>query len=148
MGDPIRIVLLTLALAAWPITAQSADDDTFDARTEAARAVVSAHLEAIGKDDAVAAFGYLAPNVKSHFPTPDIFLEYVREVFAPVYHVRYVEFRDSFETGNNIVVPVYVINDDNLTALAIYGLIRQPGGTWLISTCNLSSAPPLAEPPT
>jgi hypothetical protein len=148
MGDLIRIVSLALALAAAPIAAPLANDEgTPESRTLAARAVISAHLEALGQDDAITAYEHLAPNVREVFPTAAVFLKVVQHHYTPLYHVRYVEFRDGFETGNNIVVPVYVINEDDLTAIAIYGLQQQADGAWRITTCNLAGAPPLGEAP-
>ncbi len=139
----LRALALVLMLA---VPAHADESDTPDARRAAAHALLAEHLHALARDDAATAYAHLAPNLQAIFPTPGEFLDIVRSRFAPVYQPKRFEFREGFETGDHMVVPVYLVGRHDGTALAIYGLQRQENGDWRITACNLAGAPPLDSP--
>ena len=98
-------------------------------------------MEAFKRDDGEAAFAYAAPGIKSIFASPEIFMEMVRQQYAPVYRPQFVEFLEPFAIGDHFMQPLILTGENGVTVLARYSLRRQSSGDWRIIGVSLSPAP-------
>jgi hypothetical protein len=110
-----------------------------------ARALIERQFDALARDDAPGAYALAAPQIKTKFADPEVFLAMVRDNYAPVYRHRGVEFGEAEDDGDRISQVLTIVDNDNKVWKALYELARQPDGTWLISGCVLIRA---AETPT
>jgi len=141
----IAVILQLTALAsiaALPAEAQAdgiqVQDPAPDAVASAAiRGIISDQMAAFRRDDAAAAFAAASPFIQQKFGHPDLFLDLVRNAYAPVYRPRKVEFRDLVQTEAGLDQRVFVIGPDGRAYLAHYLMQRQPDGTWKINGCVL-----------
>jgi hypothetical protein len=117
-----------LSGAAGAQTAQSAPD---------ARAAISSQLDAFDRDDAASAYGLVTPDLKLTFTDPDSFMKLVRDHYAPVYRRRAVNFGDAKVDGDTIAITATLVDGDNQVWTALYELVRQADGQWLINSCRL-----------
>ena len=125
------LVAIFIALAS-PVRA--ADD------VAAAQAAISAQAEAFGRDDAATAYGYAAPAIHGLFPQPDVFMDMVRNGYAPVYRHKSFEFGEGQAAGGMIAQRVHIIDADGVAWEALYTLERQPDGSLKITGCTLLKA--------
>ncbi len=105
------------------------------------QAVIAAQMEAFKRDDGAAAFTFAAPSIKKLFTTPEIFMQMVRQQYAPVYRPAYVEYLEPLAIGNQFMQPLILTGENGVTVLARYSLRRQPSGDWRIIGVTLSPAP-------
>ncbi|WP_132249576.1 DUF4864 domain-containing protein [Methylobacterium segetis] len=130
--------ILCLVLAFLTLPALAADE----ASREAARAAITRQVEALGRDDAPAAYALAAPAIQALFPTPDVFIGMVRTNYGAIYrHRRFVfgEAREDGETGLSQDVAIQDAYGVDWTAS--YSLQRQADGEWRITGCRLTKAP-------
>lgn len=138
----VILQLTVLALAALPAGAQAdgiqVQDPAPDAAASASiRGIIRDQMAAFRRDDAAAAFADASPFIQQKFGHPDLFLDLVRNAYAPVYRPRKVEFRDLVQTEAGLDQRVFVIGPDGRAYLAHYLMQRQPDGTWKINGCVL-----------
>ena len=141
----IVVMLQITALAplvAWPAESQAdgapAPDSAPDATASASiRAIISDQMAAFRRDDAGAAFADASPFIQQKFGHPDLFLNLVRNAYAPVYRPRQVQFRDLVRTEAGLDQRVFVIGPDGQAYLAHYLMEQQPDGSWKINGCVL-----------
>ena len=126
----IEAVLLTAAL--WVATA-SAEELT----ANRSRAIVERQFEAFARDDAEAAYALADPEIKEKFVDADHFMAMVRELYAPVYRHRSVEFGAFEESGDEASLKATLVDDDSVEWTALYSFRRGENGDWLISGCIL-----------
>lgn len=150
IGDPALVPEKTMArfLAAFclllalgfgaSVRARAEPVSDLDAR--AARAVVSAQLEAFAKDDAKRAFSYAAPSIRAMFGTPERFLAMVRTGYPVVYRPAGVTFLIPLHVDGDLVQGVHLTDGAGALWLATYRLERQPDGTWRIAGCGVEPA--------
>jgi hypothetical protein len=134
-GARTRIVLalgLMFGLLAGPASAGDAS-----AGEQEARALIQRQLDAFSRDDAAAAYALAAPGLKTIFTDPDVFMRMVRGNYAPVYRHRSVDFGETDMQGDNVSQVLTIVDDDNVVWKALYKLVRQPDGAWLINGCVL-----------
>ncbi len=105
------------------------------------QAVIAAQMEAFKRDDGEAAFSFAAPAITEMFHTPEIFMEMVRQQYAPVYWPHYVEYLEPIAVGNQFMQPLILTGENGVTVLARYALSRQASGDWRIIGVTLSPAP-------
>lgn len=105
-----------------------------------AQAVISSQLEAIGRDDAAAAYSYAAPAIQGLFTRPDIFMSMVRQSYAPLVRPKRVEFGKSAVSDGKIAQHVHIVDSDGVAWEALYTLEQQPDGTVKITGCSLLRA--------
>ena len=130
-------LLLGLAFgASVPARAQPVSEA--DAR--AARAVVSAQLEAFAKDDATRAFSYAAPSIRAMFGTPERFLAMVRTGYPVVYRAAGVTFLIPLSDEGDLLQGVHLTDGAGTLWLATYRLERQADGSWRIAGCDVQPA--------
>ena len=128
------LVLLTALLIDLASPARAADD------IAAAQGVIRSQVEALGHDDAAAAYSFAAPAIKDMFPQAGIFLSMVQRSYAPVYRHRSFEFGEARAADGQIAQRVHIIDADGVPWEALYTLEHQPDGTLKISGCVLLKA--------
>ena len=97
-------------------------------------------VEALGREDAAAAFSYAAPALQNVFQQPDIFMAMVRGSYAPVYRHKSFEFGEARTSDGQIAQRVHIIDADGVPWEALYTLEQQPDGSLKISGCTLLKA--------
>jgi hypothetical protein len=130
----MRVLLLLVAFwIGFAVPARA--DDVADAQ-----GTIRSQAEAFGRDDAAAAYGYAAPAIQRLFPDPDIFLNMVRDGYAPVYRHKSFEFGEAQMADGIIAQKVHIVDADGVPWEALYTLQRQPDGSLKITGCSLLKA--------
>lgn len=106
----------------------------------AAQSVIRSQEQALGSDDAPGAYSFAAPAIKSLFPEPEIFMDMVRQGYAPVYRHRSFEFGEARTVDGKIAQVVHIIDAEGGAWDALYTLEREPDGSLKITGCVLSKA--------
>ncbi len=132
----MRALLVCLALIIGLVTPVAAGDDI-----AAARSTIQSQTDAIGRDDATAAYGFAAPSIQNIFPRPDIFLSMVRRSYAPIYRHKSFEFGEARTSDGQILQDVHIIDADGEAWEALYTLEQQPDGSLKIMGCVLKKPP-------
>lgn len=120
----------------------AAANDANDAN--AIRNTIESQLKAFLADDADQAYSFAAPNIKSLFPTADVFMSMVKRGYQPVYRPQSYLFGDLEDLGTRAVQFVEIIGPDGGAWTARYTLERQSDGSWKITGCSLLRLPDLA----
>ena len=108
-----------------------------DEGVAAAQSVIRSQEEAIGRDDAAAAYAFAAPSITSMFRTPETFMYMVRNGYAPVYRHKSFEFGKTSISEGRIMQEVHIIDADGVAWDALYTLEQQSDGSLKISACVL-----------
>lgn len=127
-------------LGAW-LMATPASAQVDEADRAAIEDVIRGQMDAFGRDDADAAFGFAAPNIHALFPSAEMFLEMVRRAYAPVYRQRDARFRPPETSEDGVRQALILRGPDGRYVTAIYTVQRQPDGSWKIAGCTLVSLP-------
>ena len=106
----------------------------------AAQSIISAQEQALGRDDAAAAYSYAAPAIRERFPQPEIFMSMVRDAYTPVYRHKSFEFGEARAEDGQIAQRVHIIDADGRPWEALYTLERQADGSFKIIGCMLLKA--------
>lgn len=134
----IFAIALGPVLAAMPVSATRGDE----AGRAAARAAITRQVEALGRDDAAAAYAEAAPGIRSLFPSPEQFIGMVRVSYRPVYRHRSFVFGAARARGEAGLSQDVAIQDVyGVDWRAEYGLERQADGSWRITGCRLTREP-------
>ena len=96
-------VLVTF-LIGFAVPVHAADD------VASAQSVIRSQVEALGRDDAAAAYSYAAPAIQDVFPQADIFMEMVRQSYAPVYRHKSFEVGEARASDGKIAQRVHIID--------------------------------------
>jgi hypothetical protein len=130
----MRVLVLLFALVLnWAAPAFADDVAT-------AQSVIRAQEQAFGRDDAAAAYSHAAPEIKQLFPQADIFMQMVRQGYAPVYRHKSFEFGEARSAGGRIAQRVHIVDDNGEVWEALYTLEQQPDGSLKITGCSLLKA--------
>ena len=127
------LVLVTFAIG-FALPVHAADD------VAAGQSVIRSQVEALGRDDAAAAYSYAAPAIQDVFPQADIFMDMVRQSYAPVYRHKSFEFGEARTLDDKIAQRVHIIDAEGVPWEALYTLELQPDGSIKISGCVLLQA--------
>ena len=127
-------VLLVVSLIGFALPVRAADD------VAAAQSVIRSQVEALGRDDAAAAYSHAAPAIKDIFPQADIFMSMVRQSYAPVYRHKSFEFGEARVSGGMIDQRAHIIDTDGVPWEALYTLEFEPDGSVKITGCVLLKA--------
>lgn len=130
-------LLFLLLAAALPARAQGLPD----ADRAAIRATITQQIEAFGRDDGPAAFGFASPTLQGLFGTPENFMGMVRQGYAPVYRPRAFAFGNLSPRDGLWVQAVHLTGPDGGQVMALYSMEREPDGTWRIAGCTLTEDP-------
>ncbi|OYU93308.1 MAG: DUF4864 domain-containing protein [Burkholderiales bacterium PBB5] len=106
-----------------------------DADARAVRAVIEAQLKAFAADDAVRAFSYAAPAIRTQFGDPQTFLSMVRQGYPVVFRPASTAFFQPEWVAEVLVQVVQMRDAAGRAWLATYQLQRQSDKTWRISGC-------------
>ena len=117
-----------------------ASSATADDLTAAARGVIRAQEQALGQDDAAAAYSYASPGVQAIFPQADIFMSMVQKAYPPVYRHKSFEFGETRADGDRIAQQVHIVDANGEAWEALYTLERQADGSLKITGCSLLKA--------
>jgi hypothetical protein len=127
-------LLLVAFLIGLASPARAADD------VATAQGVIRSQVEALGRDDAAAAYSHAAPAIREIFPQADIFMAMVRGSYAPVYRHRRFEFGEARASDGRIAQRVHIVDGDGVAWEALYTLQQQPDGSLKITGCTLLKA--------
>jgi hypothetical protein len=130
----MRAIVLLLALLLGLAVPAAADD------IAAAQSVIRAQEQAFSRDDAAAAYSHAAPEIRQMFPQADMFMQMVRQGYAPVYRHKSFEFGEARATGGRIAQRVHIVDDNGEAWEAMYTLEQQPDGSFKITGCSLLKA--------
>jgi Domain of unknown function (DUF4864) len=131
----MRVFVLLIALATTLLAPARAGDDV-----AAAQDIIRSQEQALGRDDAAAAYSYAAPMIHQMFPAPEIFLSMVQRGYAPVYRHKSFEFGEGGVSDGRIAQHVHIIDADGNSWEALYTLEQQPDGSLKITGCSLIKA--------
>jgi len=131
----IAALMLVLNVLTPSASAQTTPD------IEAAQGVIDQQIQAFLRDDGETAYGFAAPNIKSLFPTADIFVSMVKRGYQPVYRPRTYSFGASSEENGTLNQSVLIDAQDGKTYEAVYFMGKQPDGSWKITGVVLREAP-------
>jgi hypothetical protein len=106
----------------------------------AAQSVIRSQEQALGHDDAAAAYSYAAPAIRQLFPQADIFMYMVQNSYAPIYRHKSFEFGEARVADGRIAQRVHIIDADGEAWEALYTLEQQPDGSLKITGCSLLKA--------
>lgn len=130
----MRAIVLLLTVLLGLSSPVRADD------VAAAQGVIRAQEQAFSRDDAAAAYSHAAPEIRQLFPQADIFMQMVRQGYAPVYRHRSFEFGEARTTGGHIAQRVHIVDDNGEAWEAMYTLEVQSDGSLKITGCSLLKA--------
>jgi hypothetical protein len=118
-----------------------ADDGSVGGADQAAiRQVIQNQIAAFRRDDGAAAFSYASPSIRAQFGSPENFMHIVRNAYQPVYRPSSVEFGATEEVDGAPVQHVLVVAPDGGVVDALYFMVQQPDGSWLINGCVLTKS--------
>lgn len=129
----MRFLILFLALFVGFVAPMRAADDA-----TAGQSIIRSQEEAIGRDDAVAAFSFAAPSIRSIFQDAETFMSMVRKGYAPIYRHKSFDFGLSRTVEGKLAQSVTIVDAEGVSWEALYILEQQPDGTVKISGCTLS----------
>jgi hypothetical protein len=128
------LVLLLVLLTTLAAPARAGDD------VAAAQGIIRSQVEALGREDAEAAYSYAAPAIHNIFPDAGIFLYMVQHRYAPVYRHKSFEFGEARVADGQIAQRVHIVDADGEAWEALYTLEQQPDGSLKIIGCVLLKA--------
>jgi hypothetical protein len=138
----LRAILFTLLLLIAPQA--SLGGPVSDADQTEFKRIISGQIDAFRADDGARAYSYAAPNIRQIFPTPDIFMQMVKQGYKPVYRPRSFKFGQAGDDPyGRPSQRVTLVGPDGKTYEALYSMERQPDGTWRIQGCTLLQVPGL-----
>lgn len=106
-----------------------------DARETAIRDVISRQLEAIGNNDAEAAFAFASPKIQSMFGEPWTFMVMVARGFPHIYRSSGHRFLNVVETGP-LPLQRVLIESAKGSVIVRYEMI-EIDGQWRINGCQI-----------
>lgn len=128
-------LLVTITLPAQAGSLSPDDEAAF-------RSVITDQIDAFRADDGTRAYSHAAPMIRQIFPTPDLFMNMVRQGYQPVYRPQSYSFgKAGFSASGRPIQRVTLIGPDGQTYEAVYTMERQPDGTWQINGCAIVKAP-------
>ena len=128
----MRTFVLLIVFAVALLTPAGAADEI-----AAAQSTIRSQTEAIGRNDAAAAYDYAAPAIRALFPRADVFMSMVRKAYAPIYHHKRFEFGEARVSEGKVTQAVNIVDDDSVAWAAVYTVEQQPDGSLKISGCVL-----------
>jgi hypothetical protein len=106
----------------------------------AAQTVIRAQEQALGRDDAAAAYSHAAPAIRQLFPEADIFMSMVQNSYTPVYRHKNFEFGEARAADGRIAQRVHIVDANGEAWEALYTLEQQADGSLKITGCSLLKA--------
>ena len=103
----------------------------------AVRLVIEKQLAAFAEDDAQRAFAFASPKIQDMFVTARNFMDMVRISYPVVYRPTDLSFQVPYLEGGEVWQTVEMRDTAGMDWTAIYTLLRQADGKWLINGCVL-----------
>ena len=103
--------------------------------------MISDQIGAFRNDDAVTAFSFAAPGIRQKFNNAQTFIEMVRRGYLPVYRPQQFTFGPISDELGHPTQRVSVIGPDGTLWIALYGMQKQPDGSWRIGGVALVKPP-------
>ena len=125
---------MIVLLIGFASPASTADD------VATAQSVIRSQEQALGHDDAAAAYSYAAPAIRQLFPQADIFMFMVQNSYAPIYRHKSFEFGEARAADGKIAQRVHIVDANGEAWEALYTLETQPDGSLKITGCSLLKA--------
>jgi hypothetical protein len=98
------------------------------------RSVIQKQMAAFERHDAQAAYGFITAHVKEKYPDPVNFLAHIRYDFSPLYDHTDYKFLPRSNDGDAAVQKIELRNRRGEEAEAVFRVIQQPDGLWLIDS--------------
>ncbi len=136
--SPLPLTWLTCTFMAVALLIGRAPARADDA--SAAQAIIRSQVEALGRDDANAAYSYASPLIQQLFPQADMFMSMVRNGYAPVYRHKSFQFGEAQSADGKTAQRVHIVDADGVPWEALYTVERQDDGSLKISGCVLLKA--------
>lgn len=130
----MRALIAIAMLLLFALPPARADD------AENAQAIIRSQVEALGRDDANAAYSYASPMIQQMFPQPETFMSMVRNGYAPVYRHKSFEFGEAQSAGGRTAQRVRIVDANGELWEALYTVEQQTDGSLKISGCVLLKA--------
>jgi len=130
----MRAIALLVALLLC-IAASAGAADISDAQS-----VIRRQEQAFARDDAATAYSFASPRIQEIFPRADVFMEMVRQGYAPVYRHQSFEFGEAQVADGHVAQRVHIVDDKGEAWEALYTLEQQPDGNLKITGCTLLRA--------
>ena len=127
-----RKMLVGFLALFWVATPAQAED-----QRAAFEMAIKGQIEALGRDDSAAAFGFASPDIQQTFETPERFMRMVRSSFKQVYRPRSYSFEDPVLVEGRPTQPVRFIGPDGFGVVALYRMEQQDDGSWRIGGVTL-----------
>ena len=129
----IRVLAILVLLA--PALAAAGDEADY-------QKVINDQLQAFRADDGATAYSFAAPSIKMIFPTPDVFMNMVRNGYPQVYRPRSYKFAEiTSDPSGRPLQHVTIVDGNGKIWTAIYTMERQADGSWKIAGCSIVEAP-------
>ena len=103
----------------------------------AVRLVIEKQLAAFADDEAERAFALASPKIQEMFITARNFMDMVRIAYPVVYRPVGLSFQVPYLDGGEVWQVVEMRDAAGMDWTAIYTLLRQTDGKWLINGCVL-----------
>ena len=130
--------VLGMGLAMGSTCPARAEADLPPGDRAAIAAVIQKQFDAFARDDSTAAFDQAAPEIRKLFGEAEIFMQTVRQAYAPVYRHRDATFADVKDGPTQIVT---LTGEDGRHWVAFYHMQLGEDGLWRIKGCNLIEDP-------
>lgn len=127
----MKLFVLVLLLSASVFAQRLQDVPPADQK--AIQTVILSQVEAFKKDDAVKAFSFAAPNIRSVFETPERFVEMVKTSYIEIYRPLTVEFGKAIRSSGAVSQQVTFLGQDSKKVQAVYLMQKQADGNWKIA---------------
>jgi hypothetical protein len=111
-----------------------------DADVLSIKTVVSKQLQAFSNDNALEAFSYASPKIKSIFENPNNFIAMVKESYPSVYRPKNINIGTVKILQGIPILPVYLVGPDGNFVTANYSMQKQPNKQWKIDGCIVTKA--------
>ena len=135
----MKRIFLLLAISFFAQSALAEDNSTAN---ETFKSIITEQLQAIARDDGVSAYAEAAPIVQQIFPSPDLFMNMVRNGYPQVYRNKQYNFGDAgTDDAGRPFQKVEILGTDGARYTAIYFMERQADGSWKISGVVMAKEP-------
>lgn len=125
------VALLLIAV----LPSHAGDFDAAEARK--VRAVIEEQLAAFAADDAPRALSYAFPDIRKRYPTPEHFLDMVRNSYPVVYRPKSVGFLEPELVDDEVFQAVEMSDANDVQWIAVYRMGRLADGSWRVMGCRI-----------
>lgn len=132
----LSAILMLILLTAAPFA--RAQEGPSDVDSIATKSVIEDQLEAFRAHDLPRAYSHAAPNIRTIFPTVELFSAMVENGYGAIYSPQSYVFGRSRLQGDEIYQEVIITDENGKQWQAVYSLMRQDNGNWQITGVRLN----------